>query len=330
MKKLLTILICVTLVLSATACNGNSTETQAEKNSSENTLTSNTTEQDSNEDSAETAFDPYSLATVSSVDNSIFEKRDGFDYGRIEKDVEYYSSNAEDYKQFNILLPAGYDESKQYPVLYVIHGWGSDHTAMINDDTRYVKMYGNLLNEGKVKPFITVGVDMYTGKQSEKEDMSGEEMRQAYDKLIPDIRDDLMPFIKEKYSVAEGRMNTATAGQSEGGAKSLANGFVNQDLFGYIGAFAPDPGVIPTPYYSDSYWGWPIIDEFEIKDNNDYKYVYLSVGSEDPWNVDVTKYFGEELDKAGIKNVTEVVDGYEHNADFWMVCYYNYIQHIFK
>ncbi len=323
MKKFLAILMCGAVAISATACAGNS---------SSQTQTSETTASEAASEASidETAFDPYAEPTATSVDDSYFEKKSDVDYGTVEKDVEYYSETAEDYKQCNILLPAGYDESKTYPVIYVIHGWGSDHTAMVNDDTWYVLMYGNLLNEGKAEPMITVGVDMYTGKQADKEDTEGEDLRRAYDKLIQDIRNDLMPFISENYSVASGRLFTAVAGQSEGGAKSLANGFVNQDLFGYIGSFAPDPGVIPTPYYSDSYWGWPIIDEFEITDGNDYRYVYLSVGSEDPWNVEVTEYFGEKLDEAGIKNTTEVVEGYAHDADFWRVCYYNYLQRIFK
>ena len=38
----------------------------------------------------------------------------------------------------------------------------------------------------------------------------------AFDNFINDLRDNLMPYIKENYSVAEGRENTAIAGFSNG------------------------------------------------------------------------------------------------------------------
>ena len=68
---------------------------------------------------------------------------------------------------------------------------------------------------------------------------SDEQLRFIYDKAIDDVALDLMPFIEANYPVKTGRENTAVAGLSEGGAKSLCTGFKWLDKFGYIAGFAP-------------------------------------------------------------------------------------------
>ena len=85
-----------------------------------------------------------------------------------------------------------------------------------------------------------------------------QELRFIYDKAIEETAVDLMPFIESQYPVKTGRENTAIAGVSEGGAKSLCTGFTWLDKFGYIGGFAPDTGVIPTEYFKGTFWNTPV------------------------------------------------------------------------
>jgi enterochelin esterase-like enzyme len=273
---------------------------------------------------------PYAVENETSVDDSLVEKQSETDYGRIDADLKYYSTNAGDYKYCNVLLPAGYDESKTYPVLYAIHGWGGDYTGMIHEDSYLQILYGNMLEQSLTVPMLIVSVDMYTDVLADKESKTDEEMRLCYDKVIYDIRDDLMPFIESKYPVKTGRENTAVAGVSQGGTESLATGFVNQDKIGYIGSFAPCPGVIPTEFYKDTYWNWPVLDDFTITDEaNTPKYIYLSVGDEDPWDIDATLYYGEVMTNNSIANQTDFVEGYAHDYKFWRLCYYNFLKKIF-
>ena len=127
-----------------------------------------------------------------------------------------------------------------------------DYTAHLYDGSYLHMLYGNMLRDGLAEPMIIVGVDMYTGKQSVKDDLDGYGLRAAYDKTVDDIAVDLMPFIRENFAVAEGRENTAVAGVSEGGAKSLCTGFQRFDRIGYIAGIAPDGNVIAVNgYYSD-------------------------------------------------------------------------------
>ena len=78
-------------------------------------------------------FDPYAEDTEYDIGSDWCESQGDTDYGTLITDVEYFSSTADDYKRFNILLPPGYDKKKKYPVMYMIHGWGADYTAHVHN-----------------------------------------------------------------------------------------------------------------------------------------------------------------------------------------------------
>lgn len=327
MKRLFTVLIAVLLMtgLFLTACSGEQKDESAQTEAvSAETAASGSAVTDG-------GYDPYVVQNRYDVGAEMFEKQSGVDYGTLLKDVSYYSTMASDQKQVNILLPAGFDESQSYPVTYVFHGFGADHTAHIHEDSYLVLLYGNMLAQGLTVPQILVGVDMYTDKLADKEAKTDEELRMIYDKSIEETAVDLMPFIEEHYPVKTGRENTAVGGVSEGGAKSLCTGFRWLDKFGYIGGFAPDTGVIPTEYYKGTFWNIPVFERFPqpTADTTPY-YLYMAVGSEDPWNIDCTLYYRDVLDEMGVKNQTDYADGYGHDAEFWGQCYYNFLAKIFR
>ena len=59
-------------------------------------------------------------------------------------------------------------------------------------------------------------------------------------------------------------------------------------------------------------------------------YLYLAVGSEDPWNNYSTEFYSRAFDFIGVRNQFDYVDGFGHDSDFWRVCMYNYVSKIFK
>ena len=278
------------------------------------------------------AIDPHTTANEYDLSSAWFERQSGTDYGTLLTDVTYFSTTADDDKRVNILLPPGYDANGAYPVLYMIHGWGGDYTGHLHEDSYLHMLYGNLYREGLAEPMIIVGVDMYTGKQSVKDDLDGYGMRAAYDKTVDDIAVDLMPYMKSHFAVAEGRENTAVAGVSEGGAKSLCTGFQWLDRIGYIAGIAPDGNVIPvSSYYSNSYWSIPYFETLPQPTQDTMPiYLYLAVGSEDPYNIRATKYYSEVFRDMGLGYQYDYVEGFGHDSDFWRVCMYNFIRKIFK
>ena len=265
------------------------------------------------------------------VPDRYFKYQQGVDYGTIQENVSYYSSTAGDTKYCNVLLPANYDPSQTYPVMYVIHGWGGQHGDIINNDAYLPILYGNMLAENLAAPQIIVDVDMYTDKLDDKSKKTDEEMRFCYDKVVDDIGIDLMPYIESNYPVKKGREYAAVAGMSQGGSESLCTGFKWLDKFAYIAGFAPDTGVIPTQWYAGTFWNYPYFQEFPLPTQQTMpRYLYMPVGSNDPWNIDCTLYYSDVLNKMGVQNKTDLVEGYEHTDEFWQQCFYNYLEKIFR
>lgn len=273
---------------------------------------------------------PYEMETYDSVPKYLSERHDDVDYGTIEADVEYYSEIAGDVKYCNVLLPAGYDESKEYPALYMFHGFGGRYDSHVHEESILQTLYGNMLSEGLAVPMIIVGADMYTDKLEGKDDLSDAELRPRYDKGVDDLGLVLMPFIESRYSVKVGRRYAAVTGVSQGGTEALASGFKWQSKIAFIGSFAPATGVIPTSFYPGSFWSTPILDDLTIESQETLPlYIYLSVGTEDPWCIKSTLYYGQVMDEKGIPNQTDLVEGYDHGNEMWELGHYNFLQKIF-
>lgn len=172
-------------------------------------------------------------------------KKVDVEYGKIVR-TSYYSTTCEKDRNVIVLLPDGYTEEREYPVLYVLHGIFGNETSMLGDGNSGLRVtVGNMMAKGLAEDMILVFPYMYASKTKDACTAVDAENIAAYDNFINDLVTDLMPFMKENYSVAEGKENTAIIGFSMGGRESLAIGFARPDLFGYIGAIAPAPGLTP-------------------------------------------------------------------------------------
>lgn len=285
------------------------------------------------DDPAEDAprHDPYEAENVYEIDAEIFSRQDGVDYGTIVPDLTYPSTVAGDDKRCSVLLPAGYDESRTYPVMYVVHGYGSWYGELINERSYLVALYGNMLARGLAAPMIIVSIDMYTDPAADKNHKTGAELKESYNKVIEEIRTDLMPFIENSFPVSTAREDTAIAGISEGAGKTLCIGFTWPEEFGWIGAFSPNAGVIPTEFDIGTIWNDPVMQEFpQLTEDETPCYLYLAVGSEDDGSKDPTLYYRDVLNEMGIRNQTDLVEGYGHNVLFWRLCFYNFFTKAFR
>lgn len=142
-----------------------------------------------------------------------------------------------------VALPKGYTESKKYPVIYMQHGIFGNEYSLTGDNTQYVAW--NAMANDDMKDSIVVFANVCANKEGKGTGFSLEHYK-AYDNFINDLTKCLMPAINKKYSTLTGRENTAVCGFSMGGRVSLQIGFERPDLFGYIGAFCPAPGLCLT------------------------------------------------------------------------------------
>lgn len=188
----------------------------------------------------------------------------GISYGEVRID-NYYSTTTQKNRTCAVVLPSDYDETKSYPVCYLLHGLGATHTDWLNVNVPVT--IGNMYAEGTAKEMILVlpncrarANDTYT------DDALSLDNYHAFDNFINDLRDNLMPYIRSHYSIREGRENTAIAGFSMGGRTALYIGLSMQDTFGYIGAFCPAPGIFAYTMNGISEDGLFTPDTFRLSD----------------------------------------------------------------
>lgn len=185
----------------------------------------------------------------------IYKARDGVEYPKFEKHT-YYSSTAERDTNVNVLLPIGYDEEKEYPVLYILHGYWDNEEWMARDIVHIPEMLTNLVADGEAEEMIVVCPYIFCSKELAWCTGMDDKNTLAYDNFINDFMTDLKPFIEENFSVSTDREKTAITGFSMGGRESLFIGVRHPELFGYIAACCPAPGLVEST-------GWP----FNLKDD---------------------------------------------------------------
>lgn len=192
-----------------------------------------------------------STETVSSADtkkeeSNIMEETKVIKYGTVNH-FTYDSKTCGMTRGVNVLLPADYDPAdteKTYPVYYMLHGYFGNEYSFTGDASCKIKDYAaNAAADGK-EMIIVFPDDFAKTDPAAKPDWNQQSV-DYYDNFINDLVNDLMPFIQKMFNIKTGRENTAIAGFSMGGRESLFIGLQRPDLFGYVGAFAPAPGLVP-------------------------------------------------------------------------------------
>jgi len=175
--------------------------------------------------------------------DEIYQPREGITYPAFKK-YTYYSAETERETGVNILLPPGYTEEKKYPVVYILHGYFDNEDWMARPVVAIPEMLSNLYADGEAEEMIVVLPYVYCSKTMPFCTGMSLENSLNYDNFINDLIPNLMPFVESRFSLAKGRENTAITGFSMGGRESLFIGFSHPELFGYVGATCPAPGLV--------------------------------------------------------------------------------------
>ncbi len=245
----------------------------------------------------------------------------GFQYASAER-ISYQSKVTNTTKHARILLPVDYDESKEYPVLYLLHGWGGSDKTWLNKDADIIIQNTFYLND--VPEMIVVFPNSCVNEEEDVDDMSFIEASHVYDLTAEEIMTSLMPYVNEYYSTMTDRDHTAVAGYSLGGKESLYTAFTNQDIFGYVGAFS---AVSPIPDSEFESYA-PTLEDLIIDETyGGFHYVLINVGIDDPY-IRGTYIIEDELVANDIPHTYYEMEG-EHENSVWQNALYNFLRHIF-
>ena len=250
------------------------------------------------------------------------QRQEGVSYGMTVFKT-YLSRTTSTFRKALVILPPYYTPEKTYPVLYLLHGIGGDHSEWSHGVPEIIT--GNLLAAGEAPEMIIVMPNVRARKNdaANPSDVYSPTHFAAFDNFINDLTNDLMPFIAKEYSVAEGRENTAVAGLSMGGREALYIGLSLPETFGYVGAFCPAPGVLP--YYAEG--GLFQKSDFKATAGLD-SYILIYAGASDGVVGEWPETYAKTLTENGTANTFYVMPG-GHDFTVWKHGLYNFAQRIF-
>ena len=261
-------------------------------------------------------------------------------------------------KSLQVYLPYGYDESKQYNVLYLLHGTGGDDEFWFKregDGVVTCNVLDNMIQQGLCEPLIVVTPNYYgeimdkdhkisDERVAEYAEETGDEFFITRNDIWPEffkyeLRNDIMPLVESTYSTYAGkdtseesmiasRDHRALAGLSRGAMTTTRSGMMaNMDEISYFGNYSG---------------GWAVFDKFKesvensVKEGYNVNYWYNGVGTNDfavENHLNLHNQVMEEMSdifKDGENYAMVLKKGGEHNYTNWIVDLYNSLLVFFK
>lgn len=247
---------------------------------------------------------------------------------------DYFGDGSEITKHAHVYTPFGYDESKQYNVLYLMHGIGGSEYewGMYNDASKVKIVMDNLIYKGEIEPFIIVTPN---GRSSVDFADAGSDYNSFYI-FGKELRNDLIPYIESNYStynkydensdLTKDRDHRAMAGLSMGGMQTINIGMCeNLDILSYFGAFSAAPTTNPSTKIAE------MLKEFP---DDDIHYFYNVCGTEDSIALASASAAIDSItkltDKISDKNFVWQTLGGGHDFDIWYLGFFNFANVVFK
>lgn len=194
--------------------------------------------------------------------------------------------------QYWVHLPKGYQESQNYPTLYVTDGyWYKEQGNLLGIADR-------LLKKGKIDPVIIILVDAI-GPDNRNDNRRELEFL-CNPKYVDFYREELLPMVDQTFSTDTTQKGRGMLGVSFGGLNSMYFGLYASAQFGKIGIQSPAPHPCPDIFeaYSESpklpidiYLSTGTVNDTApaarklkaILESKDYKFAYEEVAKGHNW-----------------------------------------------
>jgi enterochelin esterase-like enzyme len=132
-------------------------------------------------------------------------------------------------RKYAVYLPPDYETSQRsYPVLYLLHGGGDDHTGWVQFG-EVLDITDKAIKEGLSTSMIIIMPDGNTGKRGFFNDIKGEWLYEDF------FFNEFMPEVEKRYRIKATKKYRAVAGLSMGGGGSFMYALHHPELFSAAG-----------------------------------------------------------------------------------------------
>jgi len=238
---------------------------------------------------------------------------------------------------YNVYLPKVYNDKKQFPVLYLLHGHGGNEDSWVNSKEGNIKKtLDSLINYKIVPPIVAVTMDAgnswYVNSQL---------------KMESTYFNEFMPLVESKYKIDNKPHSRFMAGYSMGGYGALRFALLKPELFNSVLLLSP-AAYYPNPPKNSSSRKIEVFKKDDVFDSNVwqsfaypnllkakreqeyYPKFYISSGDDDEFNiVNVAFNLRTFFIKNNIKQELTIVNG-KHNWKVWNYCFKNNFSRVFK
>ena len=151
-------------------------------------------------------------------------------------------------RALRVYLPPQYDGKKAFKVLYLNDGQNIFDSDKLNkkDDWRVDEITDSLVMNGEIEPLIIVGIDNAGVSSRGNEYLPWQDVYLSppipnlQGKKYPNfLTKEVIPLIKSKYVIKEGKENTGIGGFSYGGLISIYTAMMSPENFGFLIAETP-------------------------------------------------------------------------------------------
>lgn len=239
-------------------------------------------------------------------------------YGVIEP-LLYDSCNQK--RTGSVLLPSNMRPGVKYPVLYLLHGLGSNAEWPNNGQGRIQHIIGNMVLKDMIPEMIVVMPDIIYSQNIIGDFLS------FRDVLI----NDLIPFVEKSYPVLIGWENRAIAGISIGGMAVLYESSYYyrklNDTFRFIGALSPSAFLFPD--LSRGNKGWIHCEKDFVLGNPKKSYIFIGSGTNDIGIKIAARKYCDVLAQNGTSSTYALLPDGAHNWDTFRKLFYVFMSRDF-
>ena len=204
--------------------------------------------------------------------------------------------------KYSVYLPKGYDKSKEYPVLYMLHGANGSNNDWLNGGKINVNA-SNAASEGTAPEMIVICPDC-GGDNFYCDNYGGNDI-----KYMTYFFTEFLPTVENLYAVKKDRASRAIGGLSMGGFGSLYYGLLHPEMFSYVYACSPATYIDGAPN---------LYDLLSKADVSKLPGITIEIGTED-FLYESAGSFKQALDAKKVPNEYITRAG-THDWPFWAAC----------